>query len=376
VRRTPASFVALGATLALGLAACGSGGGSNPGVDGSSAPVGSSAVCALADPPVSGLAAPARVDGGLAHGTVGVVIDESTAVVDSPQIVAAALAGALTHAGMTPDVQVTTADPGALLAGAREVIGAGARFLILDTLDARAGARVERVADRAGVTVIDYDHLVLGGTARYLVAFDEEGAGRLQAQSLIDCLTAQGVTRPRIIMLDGGLGIDDNAVLLAKGVHEVLDPRVGAGTASVEEAAVSGWTLADAAPAFQQALTASGGEVDGVVAADDDLADAVIGVLKSRGLDGRVLIVGRGSGTRGKQNVLAGRQSLTVFEDGALEADAAARLVAALIHDQDPSTAGVTLRAFTDPASAGHRLQALWLPAQVITQADVSGGAD
>lgn len=323
---------------------------------------------------MSGLSAPVGVAAGQARGAVGVLIDGSTAVVEDPHTVAMALGGALTVAGLTPDVRVTTTEAGALVQAARKLIHRGYRFLILDALDTRAGARVERMADRAGVTVIDYARPVRGGAARYLVSFDQEGAGRLQAQAMIDCLTAQGVTDPSIIMLDGGLDIDDNAVLFAKGVHEVLDPLVGAGRASLVEAGVDGWTLTDAAPGFQQALTASDGKVDGVVAADDDLAEVVIGVLKSRGLDGQVVIAGRGSGNLGTRNIRSGKQSLTVFEDGTLEAAAAARLVTALSQDQNPRTAGMTLRAFTDPQSSGHQLQALWLPAQVITQADVGGG--
>ena len=87
----------------------------------------------------------------------------------------------------------------------------------------------------------------------------------------------QGVKKPKIIMMDGGTDVDNNAVLFAKGAHEVLDPLVKAGKASIEqEAVVKGWTVSNAAPAFQQALTAAGGKVDGVVAANDDIANAAL----------------------------------------------------------------------------------------------------
>ena len=46
-----------------------------------------------------------------------------------------------------------------------------------------------RQADDAGVKVIDYDRPNLGGTAPYYVSFDNEEVGKLQAQTLIDCLT-------------------------------------------------------------------------------------------------------------------------------------------------------------------------------------------
>ncbi|WP_151082428.1 substrate-binding domain-containing protein [Nocardioides cynanchi] len=372
MRRTTASIAALGATMVLGLAACDSGSGSNPGVDESSASAGTDAACSLADPPTSTVPPPGS-DAGRASGAVAVVVDSSTAVTSDPQTVANDLDSALRQAGLRPRVRVTAADPTALLSGARAVIGSGARFLVLDTLDARTGARVERIAARAGVTVVDFDHPVPGGTAPYLVSYDEEGAGRLQAQSLVDCLTAQGVTDPKLIMLDGGLDIDQNAVLFAMGVHEVLDPLVSAGRATVVEAEVTSWTLADAAASFQQALTAAGGKVDGVLAADDHLAETVLGVLNGLGRKSRVMIAGQGSGVPGLRQVRDGRQTLTVVEDGALEARAAAQLVSALARGQSPESAGLSLRPFPDPQSDGHRLEALLLPAQVVTQANLAG---
>jgi D-xylose transport system substrate-binding protein len=373
VRRTSVSAATLGLVVVLGLAACGSGSGSNPGGGSSSAPAAVGVACSLAHPPVSAVQPPGSLDIGRTRGAVGVVIDGSAALTGDPQTVAAALTSALTHAGMTPDVRITAADPKAFRSAARTLISRGDRFLILDTLDAHAGARVERIAGRADVTVVDFDHLVMGGTARYLVSFDDEDAGRLQAQSTIDCLSAQGVTDPHVILLDGGLDIDNGAVLFATGAHEVLDPLVSAGKATLVEAAVDGWTLDSAAPAFQQALGASSSKVDGVIAADDDLADVVIHILKSRDRDGHVVISGRGAGPRGLRNVRAGQQSLTVVEDTTLEAQAAARLVAALIRGRDAEAVGLTLQPFTDPRLPGRQLEAVLLPARVVTRADVGG---
>ena len=137
------------------------------------------------------------------------------------------------------------------------------------------------------------------------------------------------------------------------------------------ESVVKGWLVANAAPTFTQALTAAGGKVDGVLAANDDIANAVIGVLKSNGLAGHVAITGQDSGIEGLQNILTGQQSMTVFKNVKLEAAAAARLAIALIAGKDAQSAGLTLSKFDDPKSPSHNLQALLLPAQVITQANV-----
>ncbi len=128
----------------------------------------------------------------------------------------------------------------------------------------------------------------------------------------------------------------------------------------------------NAAPTFTQALTANGGKVDGVLAANDDIANAVIGVLKSNGLAGHVVVTGQDSGIEGLQNIINGDQSMTIFKNVKLEANAAAQLAIALIAGKDPSAAGLTLSDFPDPKLPSHKIQALLLPAQVITQANVS----
>jgi len=178
-------------------------------------------------------------------------------------------------------------------------------------------------------------------------------------------------------MMNGGTDVDNNAVLFMKGAHSVLDPLADSGKLSIEqEAVVKGWKVENAAPAFTQALTASGGKVDGVLAANDDIAGAVIGVLKNQGLDGHVVVTGQDAGVAGIQNIITGKQSMTVFKNVTLEAQAAAQLAIALIQGKDPSAAGLTLSDFADPQAPNHALKALLLPAQVITQANVQDVVD
>jgi D-xylose transport system substrate-binding protein len=372
MRRTSASIATLGVAAALSLTACGSSNSSSPSAGGSSPSGGITAACKLSSPPTSGASLPKKVNLGKTSGKVGVILPDTTSSTRYTQYDAPLLTKALTKAGITPDVQNAQGDKNKFASIAQSMIGEGVKVLIIDSIDAASGAGVEKAADQAGVKVIDYDRVNLGGTAPYYVSFDNEDVGKLQAQSMIDCLTAQGVTDPKIIMMDGGTDVDNNAVLFAKGAHEVLDPLVSAGKATIEsEAVVKGWTVSNAAPAFSQAFTASGGAVDGVLAANDDIANAVIGVLKTNQLNGKVVVTGQDSGTEGLANIVTGQQSMTVFKNVKLEANAAAQLAIALISGKDPAAAGMSLSKFDDPQSASHNLQALLLPAQVITQANV-----
>jgi D-xylose transport system substrate-binding protein len=282
------------------------------------------------------------------------------------------LQSALTAAGITPDIQNAGGSTSRFQQIAQSMIGEGVKVLLIDSINATSGAAVEKQATDAGIKVIDYDRVNLGGTAQYYVSFDNEDVGRLQGQTLVDCLNASKAVDPQIIEMAGGKDVDNNAILFAKGANAVIDPLDASGKLKkVSESVVKGWDVNNAAPTFTQALTANGGKVNGVLAANDDIANAVIGVLKSNGLAGHVVITGQDSGIEGLQNIINGLQSMTVFKNVKLEAGAAAQLAIALIAGKDPSAAGLTLSDFPDPQSASHKIQALLLPAQVITQANV-----
>jgi D-xylose transport system substrate-binding protein len=373
MRRTTASLATLGVAAALTLTACGSSGNSNNnssngGNNGGSGTI--TAACKLSNPPQSAAKMPSSTgSGGKVSGKVGVILPDTTSSTRYTLYDAPLLTKALKAAGITPDVQNAQGSTAKFASIAQNMIGEGVKVLIMDSIDPQSGAGVEQQAAKAGVKVIDYDRVNLGGSAGYYVSFDNEDVGKLQAQTLVDCLNAQNVKDPKIIMMDGGTDVDNNAVLFKKGAHEVLDPLQQAGKLKiVDERVVKGWDVNNAAPAFQQAMTASGGDVQGVLAANDDIANAVIGVLKGQNLAGHVVVTGQDSGVEGLQNIVTGKQSMTIFKNVKLEANAAAQLAIALISGK---SSGIPLQPFADPTKPSHKIQALLLPSQVITQANV-----
>ncbi len=234
------------------------------------------------------------------------------------------------------------------------MIGEGVKVLIMDSIDATSGAAVEKQASAAGIKVIDYDRVNLGGTAQYYVSFDNEDVGKLQGQTLVDCLNASKRQATR--------RSSRWPAARTSTTTRCCSPRAPTRCSSrcttsgklkiVSESVVKGWDVANAAPTFTQALTANGGKVDGVLAANDDIANAVIGVLKSNGLAGHVVVTGQDSGIEGLQNIINGQQSMTIFKNVKLEANAAAQLAIALIARQGPGRRRLTLSNFADPKAS------------------------
>ena len=377
MRKSAVGLVTCGVAAALTVSACGSsskGTTTNPPSSSGGSSSGTiTAACKLTNPPTSAAKLPTTPATPLkATGKVGVILPDTTSSTRYTLYDAPLLKAALTAAGITPDIQNAGGSTARYQQIAQGMIGEGVKVLIMDSIDATSGAAVEKQASDAGIKVIDYDRVNLGGTAQYYVSFDNEDVGRLQGQTLVDCLNASNAKDPQIIEMAGGKDVDNNAILFANGANSVLKPLDTAGKLKVvSESVVKGWDVNNAAPTFTQALTANGGKVNGVLAANDDIANAVIGVLKSNGLAGHVVVTGQDSGIEGLQNIINGVQSMTVFKNVKLEANAAAQLAIALIAGKDPASAGLTLSNFPDPKSASHKIQALLLPAQVITQANI-----
>ena len=82
----------------------------------------------------------------------------------------------------------------------------------------------------------------------------------------------------------------------------------------VQSQAIPNWDNQVGGIAFEQILTGNGGRADGVVAANDGLAGAVITVLTKYGLNGQVPVTGQDATPDGLQAILRGDQYMTVYK--------------------------------------------------------------
>jgi len=244
---------------------------------------------------------------------------------------------AFKDAGLKADIQNAGGDTTKFVQIGDAMIQEGVKVIILTALDSSSGAQVESKAAAAGIKTIDYDRLVLGGADNYYISFDNVKVGQLQGQGLIDCLTAKGITNPSIIEIDGA-PTDNNATLFAQGYNSVLQPLYDAGTAKkLGEKAVDNWGAhGEAGPVFENLLTAAGGKVDGVLVANDSMAQQVLTIEQKHGISAPV--TGQDASVEGLQAVLSGKQCGTVFKDTNLEAPAASKLAIALIKGEDTSS--------------------------------------
>jgi len=212
----------------------------------------------------------------------------------------------------------------------------GAKVILLDALDSATGASIENAAASKSVKTIDYDRLVLNGKASYYVSFNNITVGKTMGTGLVKALKAKGLYKkhPVIAELNGGI-TDNNATLFKQGYDSILKPLYNKG---IFKKAKSGdqftdWDAQKAATIFDQMLVRNNNKINGAIAANDNLAGAVIADLKSHKLK-PIPLTGQDATPTGVQFILAGWQSGTVYKAVKAEAAAAAKAAIQLLKGQ------------------------------------------
>jgi D-xylose transport system substrate-binding protein len=219
-------------------------------------------------------------------------------------------------------------------------ITAGATVLIMDPLNSSVGAQIQAYAQSHGVKIISYDRATFTGTNTYYISFDNVQVGKLIGQGFKDCVTAWGVKSPQVFTLNGGENSDPNAVSFAMGYNSVIwgdsvpQETVGKtnsdGYKLVGDQVATDWKNDVGGTIFQQAYTANP-HINATVEANDGLGNAVIQVLKNKGVRAKTIpTTGQDATLDGMVNVLTDYQCGSVYKAIYLEAQDAVALATVL----------------------------------------------
>jgi len=280
------------------------------------------------------------------------------------------LTAAMQAEGLNADIQNAQGDEQKFSTLADGMISSGVKVLVIASISSESGAAVAAKAKAQGIPTIDYDRLNLGGSSDYYVSFDNEKVGQLQGQGLVQGLDEKGKANPQIIEIEGA-PTDNNATLFYNGQQTVLKPKYDSGQYKlVQKQAIEKWSNQVGGTTFEQILTSNGGKVDGVVAANDGLAGAVITVLTKYGLNGQVVVTGQDATPDGLQAILRGDQYMTVYKPIKQEADATAKLTAALAKGDTAAADAAATGSVNDP-TGGREVKSVLLEPQLITKQNV-----
>ena len=218
---------------------------------------------------------------------------------------------------------------------AEQAIADGASVIVLTSLDTGSGATIIDQAKDEGVAVVEYDRFNTGGSGGdAYVSFDNVAVGAAMAEAVEPAIDALNLAPARVVELNGGEE-DNNSFLFKQGYDETVQERVDAGDWEVvADQFVPGWDNAEAQTLMEQILVDNNNGVDAVFAANDGLANSVINALEAAGI-GPVPLSGQDATQAGIQNVLLGKQTVSVYKPIQDEAGVAAAIALALRSGDD-----------------------------------------
>jgi len=293
-----------------------------------------------------------------------VLLPDTKSSVRWVQFDAPAFKTALGKAGVTYSINNALNDPTKQKAQAQQCLASGAKVVIETALDNGSAAAIEKLFTSAGGKAIDYDRQVLGGTASVYITFDGKKVGEAQANGIVAAMKANHTYSPNstVAELFGG-PTDQNAFWFKSGNDAVFNPLFAGGKLKKgPEQFVPDWDANNAATIFSQMLVKTNNNIQAVMAANDNIAGAVVAQLKAKGLK-PIPLSGQDATAQGVQYIISGWQTGTVYKYVPLEANAAASAAVALLHGAKPHTNTVRLNGKTPvPTEA--------LPVQWITKSN------
>jgi D-xylose transport system substrate-binding protein len=233
------------------------------------------------------------------------------------------------------------ADPLKQRSQADQCLANGAKVVILTSLDFGSSIAIERAAKAKGAKIIEYDRQVVGGIGDIYISFAGKAVGVLQGKGVVAGLRAKGKynQKPVVAELNGG-PTDNNSHLFKSGYDSILKPLYSKGIFKKgPDQFVPGWDNQRARTIFEQMLVRTSNKIDGVAAANDGLAGAVVSALKAKKLK-PVALSGQDATVQGVQNIISGWQTMTVWKDTRLSATTSARAAVAFLNGRKPRTTG------------------------------------
>ena len=248
-------------------------------------------------------------------------------------------AKSLKAAGVTYMISNALGDPQKQTAQAQACLAAGAKVVIETALDNGSASAIEKLFTSKGGKAIDYDREVLGGTASAYITFDGNTVGRLQADIILGGLKSEGKYSGKPVVAElWGSQTDQNAFWFKSGNDDILNPLFKSGTLTKgPQQYVPGWLATNAGPIFAQMLVKTNNKIDAAIAANDNIAGAIVATEKAKHLN-PIPLSGQDATVQGAQYIISGWQTGTVYKPVPEEAAAAAAAAVALLKGQKPKT--------------------------------------
>ncbi|MBP5607452.1 MAG: sugar-binding protein [Lachnospiraceae bacterium] len=232
----------------------------------------------------------------------------------------------LIAAGYEVDLQYAANDVQQQLSQIENMIAGGCDVVVIAAIEGSSLGEALDMAKASNIPVIAYDRLLMNSDAvSYYATFDNYKVGTVQGTYVKDTLDLDNAAGPFNIEFTAGDPGDNNAGYFFNGAYDVLKPYIESGKLNVvsgqksfDEVATPTWATDKAQSRAENILSsfyADGTNVDVWLCSNDSTALGVENALAANYNGNYPIITGQDCDIENTKNMIAGKQSMSVFKD-------------------------------------------------------------
>jgi len=231
----------------------------------------------------------------------------------------------LEAAGYTVDLQYASNDVATQLKQIEAMISGGCNVIVIAAIEGSSLGSALDKAKAKNIPVIAYDRLLMESDAvSYYATFDNYKVGEVQGNYIKDTLDLDNAAGHFNMEITGGDPGDNNAGFFFNGAYDVLKPYVESGKLVIvsgqntfEQIATPSWSTETAQTRAENIISSNytDKDIDVWLCSNDSTALGVENALAANYTGKYPIITGQDCDIANTKNMIAGKQSMSVFKD-------------------------------------------------------------
>ena len=251
----------------------------------------------------------------------------------------------LEAAGYEVDLQYASNDVQTQVSQVENMINSGCNVLVVAAIEASSLGEAMDMAAEANIPVIAYDRLIMNTDAvSYYATFDNYKVGTVQGEYIEKELDLKNTSEKFTMEITAGDPGDNNAGFFYQGAMDVLQPYIDNGTITVKsgqtefsEVATAQWATETAQSRMENILSsyyADGTNLDICLCSNDSTALGVENALAANYKGDYPIVTGQDCDIENTKNMIAGKQSMSVFKDTRTLASQVVKMVGQILNGE------------------------------------------
>ena len=251
----------------------------------------------------------------------------------------------LEAAGYEVDLQYASNDVQTQVSQIENMINSGCNVLVVAAIEGSSLGEAMDMAAENNIPVIAYDRLIMNSDAvSYYATFDNYKVGQVQGQYIIDQLDLENTTDTFTMEITAGDPGDNNAGFFYDGAMDLLKPYIDDGTLVVKsgqvdfaEVATPAWATETAQSRMETILSSNyaNEDLDVCLCSNDSTALGVENALAANYKGEYPIITGQDCDIENTKNMIAGKQSMSVFKDTRTLASQVVKMVGQILNGEE-----------------------------------------